>query len=78
MLNVFAFSLSRDLNIGWKSLTRIDKASDCGVSVSKMALLVLLAVLTKLAARVAQLARSDPRCGVPKKAMARVQSRIWF
>jgi hypothetical protein len=76
MLTVPAPLLSRDLNIGWKSLTRLNKASDCGFRVSKMALLALLAVLTKLAARVAQFARSDPRWGVPKKATALVQSRI--
>jgi hypothetical protein len=76
MLKVPALLLSRDLNIGWKSLARLNKTSDCGFSVFKMALLALLAVLTKLAARVAQLARSDPRWGVPKNAMARVQSRI--
>jgi hypothetical protein len=64
--------------MGWKPLTSIDKTSDSGFSVSKIALLALLAVLIKLAARVAQLARSDPRCGVPKKAMALVQSRIWL
>jgi hypothetical protein len=78
MLIVPAFFLSRDFSMGWKLLASIDRTSESGFNVAKMVLLALLAVFTRLAARVAQLARSDPRCGVPKKAIAQVQSRIWL
>ena len=62
----------------WKSRVKFSRTSEFGFNTSRIFVFADLTSLIILPATVAQLAKSDPRCGVPKNAIALVYSRIRF
>ena len=62
----------------WKSCVKFSRTSEFGFNTSRIFVFADLTSFIILPATVAQLAKSDPLCGVPKNAIALVYSRIRF